>query len=185
MSSPSKPVDISSPRRERPPVPAAHTPPNFGTPISASPTPRLLRAQYTGTPPPPNVPLRGVTPTGTRRPSASTANITLPNFDASSSSPRLSLGSFQVPRQTSGTPGNATPGDNPLDDLTDEEKAKVLRRHLVSRAERQNRPELSEQPSGSNAGNISKRSSMSHVHVEREDTEPFPIPYHAPGADVT
>lgn len=32
---------------------------------------------------------------------------------------------------------------------------------------------------------MSKRSSVSHLRIEREDTEPFPVTYHAPGADVT
>lgn len=121
-----------------------------------------------------------------------------------------------------------------LEDLPDEEKARVLRRHLVSKEERvaalaKDRPESvagsdhvpadgasgSEQPqqkplgliaqlrkslgggkvenettlaAGPSTTDRSRRSSAagssSNVHT-KHDTEPFPIPYHAPGADIT
>jgi len=66
----------------------------------------------------------------------------------------------------------------------------VLRRHLVSRDERDT-PEGSKDPQespsihGSDPGMLSQRSSSSQIRPQREDTEPFPVPYHAPGADVT
>ncbi|KAI0649467.1 transmembrane amino acid transporter protein-domain-containing protein [Trametes meyenii] len=192
MSSPSKPFDIPSPRQQRP-ANVEGTPPNFGTPISASPSPRFLRAQYTGTPPPPNIPLRaGGTPTGTPRPTGSSSYLPLPAGEASSSSPRLALGDLRRP--ISGTPGSGQ-GDNPLDELTDEDKARIVRRHLVSREERENnRPGTPDQPArgsfsagsdAGNAGDVSKRSSTSHLRLEREEANPFPVPYDAPGADVT
>ncbi|KAI0822546.1 transmembrane amino acid transporter protein-domain-containing protein [Trametes gibbosa] len=191
MSSPSKPYDIPSPRRTQQANPES-TPPAFGTPISASPSPRVLRAQYAGTPPPPNIPPRvGGTPGGTPRLTGSPSNLPLMAGEASSSSPRLTAADFNVRRPVSGTPGSGQ-GDNLLDELTDEDKARILRKHLVSREERQNnRPGTPDQlarvsfSAGSDAGNgsnVSKRSSTSHL---REDTEPFPVPYDAPGADVT
>lgn len=188
MSSPSKPFSIPSPRREAP-LNAEDTPfsgtPNFGTSLSASPSPRFLRAQYTGTPPPPNVPPRSnATPIGTPRP----ATPYLPGFsgDAGSSSPRLTADGFSARRPTPGTPGS----DNPFDELTDEDKARVVRRHLVSREERQNvgtEQVLAGSSSrrGSDSGNLSSRSSNSQLRIQREDTEPFPVSYDAPGADVT
>ncbi|KAI0696288.1 transmembrane amino acid transporter protein-domain-containing protein [Cerioporus squamosus] len=183
MSSPSRPFDIPSTRQAQP-ANAEGTPPVFGTPLSASPSARFLRAQYTGTPPPPNIPPRsGATPIGTPR----TPQIFLAG-EPSSSSPRFTAGAF-------GARGPGTPGsgqlDNALDELTDEEKARVLRRHLVSREERQNnRPTTPEVPGsssrrGSDTGNISHRSSASMLRPQREDTEPFPVPYDAPGADIT
>ncbi|KAI0368819.1 hypothetical protein BV20DRAFT_1053784 [Pilatotrama ljubarskyi] len=196
MSSPSKPFDIPSPRQQRQAFPES-TPPAFGTPISASPSPRLLRAQYTGTPPPPNIPPRaGGTPTGTPRPTGSSSYLPLPPApaEASSSSPRSVAGGIGATRPVSGTPGSGQ-GDNPLDELTDQDKARVVRKHLVSREERQNnRPATPDQPArgsfsagsdAGNGGNVSKRSSNSHLRLEREDTDPFPVPYDAPGADVT
>lgn len=82
--------------------------------------------------------------------------------------------------------------DNPFDELTDEEKARVLRRHLVSKEERQNNGAgPSDQAAGTSSrpdstpGNLSNRSSVSQFRPQREDTEPFPVPYDAPGADIT
>ena len=185
MTSPSKPFDIPSPRRGQAPNPEG-TPPAFGTPIlgaSASPSPRFLRAQYTGTPPPPNIPARTAgTPIGTPR--QNVPFLPGPSGDASSSSPAFAA------RPLTGTPGST---ENPFDELTDEEKARVLRRHLVSREERQtNRPatpDLAAIPGssqyGSEDGVISRRSSTSHMRLQREDTDPFPVPYDAHGADIT
>ncbi|OSC98291.1 hypothetical protein PYCCODRAFT_1471204 [Trametes coccinea BRFM310] len=194
MTSPSKPFDIPSPRRQTP-ANAEGTPTNFGTPISASPSPRILRAQYTGTPPPPNIPPRGSgTPIGTPRPTGSSSYLPLPAGEAISSSPRPSIGGISARRPASGTPGS-TPGDNPLNELTEEDKARIVRKHLVSREERQNnRPETPDQPNrgsfsagsdAGNAGNVSHRSSASHLRLDRQDSEPFPVHYDAPGADVT
>lgn len=194
MSSPSKPFDIPSPRQAQQENPES-TPPNFGTPISASPSPRFLRAQYAGTPPPANIPPRaGGTPSGTPRATGSSSYVPLPGGDASSSSPRLTAGDFIARRPASGTPGSGQ-GDNLLDELTDEDKARIVRKHLVSREERQNnRPATPDHPArgsfsgGSDTGHagiLSNRSSTSHIRVEREDTDPFPVPYDAPGADVT
>ncbi|KAJ3739350.1 vacuolar amino acid transporter 4 [Lentinula detonsa] len=74
--------------------------------------------------------------------------------------------SSSAPSGPSGPSRTESPLDLPvdLDDLPDEEKAKILRRHLVSREERE-RERIDTQ--------------------EGEDNEPFPVPYAAPGADVT
>ncbi|KAF8071748.1 transmembrane amino acid transporter protein-domain-containing protein [Lyophyllum atratum] len=81
-----------------------------------------------------------------------------------------------------------------LDGLPDEEKAKVLRRHLVSRQEREGGPSTESVDGngsdhhltvdGTEQGPSSRRPSTS-LHPERDDSEPFPIPYNAPGGDVT
>ena len=87
-----------------------------------------------------------------------------------------------------------------LEGLTDEDKARVLRRHLVSKEERLGtpRPEKPRSIAGSEldqglldapelAGPSSRRSSNgAHTpFLNREDSDPFPIPYNAPGGDVT
>ncbi|OBZ72635.1 Vacuolar amino acid transporter 3 [Grifola frondosa] len=187
MSSPSRPVNIYS-SRPLSSGSATNTPPTFAsTPLSGSPSPHFLRTQYAGTSPPPNIPPRG-TPLGTPRPTSSAA---LPSFlggEPSSSLPRAAISGISARRPISGTPVSE---NNALDDLTDEEKARILRRHLVSREERQ-RNQWEDSPrgsigAGSDAGMLSQRSSVSQmrVPVERENSEPFPVPYHAPGADVT
>jgi solute carrier family 36 (proton-coupled amino acid transporter) len=68
--------------------------------------------------------------------------------------------------------GEAPPPD--IADLPDEEKAKVLRRHLVSQEERD-----------VDDSAPSRQSSSSQLRLRQEHTEAFPVPYHAPGADVT
>jgi proton-coupled amino acid transporter len=92
-----------------------------------------------------------------------------------------------------GTPGSFTSGvaggrlgtpDVNVHELPDEEKARVLRRHLMSREER-------EAAAAGQAGAGSRRESdVSAVRrpstvVRRQDTEAFPVPFEAPGADVT
>jgi proton-coupled amino acid transporter len=172
MSSPSKPLNIS-PRRPGDPADGLGVPGSLSrsTPYG-TPDIRLLRAQYAGTPPPRNIPLR---------PQPSDGSLPL-----ASSQP----GSFQGPsgiaalRPTpSGTPDAELSNVN-LDDLPDEEKARVLRRHLVSKEERE--PPAAELEAPLAGGSGSRRSSSgANTPLRREDTEPFPIPYHTPGADVT
>ncbi|TBU62928.1 transmembrane amino acid transporter protein-domain-containing protein [Dichomitus squalens] len=190
MSSPSKPFDIPSPRQQNVQN-VASTPPTFGTPnlgTSASPSPRFLRAQYTGATPPPNVPPRSTgTPIGTPRPPS--------NFLPSAAGESSSYSSRGFASDVGARPAVGAAGshvDNPFDDLTDEEKARILRKHLVSREERHNNGAgLSDQAAGSSSrpdsvsGNLSNRSSVSQFRPQREDTEPFPVPYDAPGADIT
>ncbi|KAF7336952.1 Aa-trans domain-containing protein [Mycena venus] len=189
MTSPSKPVQIS----KRPPIDPVDgvsgslsnsTP--YGTPGI-----HLLRAQYAGTPPPPNIPPRNI-PTPSLRPQVSD-NSQVP------SQPGSFQGQGGISAALRPTPGNSETelNVNPsLDDLPDEEKARVLRRHLVSKQEREAKSstpasELDvplDGPSGADGPRSRRSSSGTHTPqqgVRREDTEPFPIPYHTPGADVT
>ncbi|KAJ3994330.1 vacuolar amino acid transporter 4 [Lentinula boryana] len=168
MSSPSKPLGI--PRRgsqSRSATPA-------GTPDL-----RALKAQViSGTPPvglsipPPNIPPRTSSPA----PSGPSVEGT----PASLSTARIQLAG---PNRTE------SPLDLPvdLDDLPDEEKAKILRRHLVSREEREReRIETQEgTPSFTPEPPSQTRRSSGSGRIAREDSEPFPVPYAAPGADVT
>ncbi|THH28324.1 hypothetical protein EUX98_g5859 [Antrodiella citrinella] len=171
MSTPTRPVNITSPRLG--PTASASGSPSLTAPISGSPSPRILRAQYAGTPPVPNIPYR-TTPSGTPR----GPGLSLPPEGPSSR--RVSVGGITLRRP--GTPGSGN--DNLFDELTDEDKARMLRRHLVAADDRDDRPTLSGD-SPTQSGQISKRSSSSQIRTQREDSEPFPVPYHAPGADVT
>ncbi|KAI0070077.1 hypothetical protein K474DRAFT_1654255 [Panus rudis PR-1116 ss-1] len=172
---PSKPVNISSPTAPSSEF-ASGVSGSYTT--SGSPSARLLRAQYSGTPPPPNIPSRS-TPIGTPR----GPGLVVP--PAGESSRRTSVGGISARRpERPDTPGSGNELTNPLDELTDEEKAKVLRKHLASHASDANgKSPRGSMSAGSDAGNVSKRPSSTQLH--REDSEPFPVPYHAPGADVT
>ncbi|KAL4260108.1 amino acid/polyamine transporter 2 family protein [Pleurotus pulmonarius] len=187
MSTPSKPVNIRSPRLGPVDSDEANA---QATPLG-TPDLRVLRAQYAGTPPPPNIPPRG-TPVP-RNGSPALGAVQLPQTGVSvSPSPRL----FAIPpSRRSETPvpqpgvsfgaTEAIPPFN-LDEFPDEEKARVLRRHLVSKEERQGGPGVGAAESSKAGGSSTPISQRSSQHgVQREDTEPFPIPYHAPGADVT
>ncbi len=84
---------------------------------------------------------------------------------------------------------STTPNTRDLDDLPDEEKARIVRKHLVSREERVNsrqpsmtrdsssKPQISEVPLASNQ---SGPSSMYGV-----DEDEFPTPFSHPGGDIT
>ena len=206
-SSQTAPVDITSPR-----LAPADFPGNSSTNaspshlsqllassgLSGSPNLRALRAQYSATPLPPNIPLPSsrATPIGTPK----GPGLALPASLQADFSRRPSVSGL-TPRRPM-TPAN-NPSDpnapNLLDDLTDEDKARILRRHLVSRDERTISPALAEgssrrSPHGSissvsddHAVSLSHRPSSTQIRTgnQRLDTEPFPVPYHAPGADVT
>ncbi|KAJ4468587.1 transmembrane amino acid transporter protein-domain-containing protein [Lentinula edodes] len=168
MSSPSKPVGIP----KRGPQSQSATP-------AGTPDLRALRAQViSGTPPvglsipPPNIPPRTSSPV----PSGQFVEGT----PASSSTARIQLAG---PSRTD-SPLNL-PLD--LDDLPDEEKAKILRRHLVSKEEREReRRENPEATPLSTAESVSQtRRSSGSGRIVREESEPFPVPYAAAGADVT
>jgi solute carrier family 36 (proton-coupled amino acid transporter) len=191
MSSPTRPVNIASPRSA--PLPAFGTPSSrrgpgsrgspSGTPynISATGTPdlRSLRAQYIGTPTLPNIPPR----TGTPRPTVgtpSTEPLVLPGA-AVAPRPVPSISGITARRPTGVGLGlglgldDAPPPDPTIDidSFPEDDKVKVLRKHLVSREERQ-----------ANDGPISRKSSSSQL-THQEDPEAFPVPYHTPGADIT
>jgi proton-coupled amino acid transporter len=193
MSTPSRPVNISVPRRGPSDAPDG-IPASFSTPIG-TPDLRALRAHYAGTPPPPNIPPRGTAQLPPRTGSPA-APLVPPAEPSPLRAPPQAIGGISAARRPD-TPasGQQTPATLDLDDLPDEEKAKVLRRHLVSKDERQNRAGEArsntgsdlEVPQGSNPGSAGspRSSSFGSNHLQREDTEPFPIEYHAPGADVT
>lgn len=138
----------------------------IGTPDFRS---RRVGLQFAGTPPP-NIPprARSVVP-GTASPGISLppSDIHTPQRGASST-----YGGISAARPS----GAQTPAD--VDDLTEEEKIKVLRRHL---ALHQDRPlgETSSTTGTDAEGQVPDPDSTPST------AEPFSIPYHAPGADVT
>jgi solute carrier family 36 (proton-coupled amino acid transporter) len=145
-----------------------------------------------GTPPVPNIPRYG-SPRAT------------PVFLGDSPGRAGTPGSFMGGAGRTGTPGSLTVGGGlgaarasgagtpmgdaagvNVDELTDEEKARVLRRHLMSREEREAAAAQSGPASrrGSDVSAVPKSRRPSAV-VRRQDTEAFPVPFQAPGADVT
>ncbi|KIK10232.1 hypothetical protein K443DRAFT_670855 [Laccaria amethystina LaAM-08-1] len=189
MSSPSLPVTIRSANVEDSgAIPSSYTP-SFGTPDL-----RALRAQYAGTPPPPNIPLRATqTPVSNRI--GSPAAPLAPHSDSQPRRPApQAVSGLSASRQPLGT-GSDTPPVFDLDDLPDEEKAKVLGRHLVAKDLRSKALLEAKSATGSDLGTLngskpgssrSRRSSAGGTKTPmRGDSEPFPIPYDAPGADVT
>lgn len=179
MSKPSKPLDI---RSSRPADDRTETPGSLGrAPIVGTPTGRNGGRGTPATPTIANIPLRGSD-----------------GLPASSSLPR---GSPMLPR-TPQTGGSSTPiGESSsglrvnLDDVTEEEMARVLRRHLVPRRG------VEGEADDNGVGGSSRRPSESVPSStrngedgddnkqppapQRQDSETFPIPYDAPGGDIT
>ncbi|KAJ2917436.1 hypothetical protein MD484_g2996, partial [Candolleomyces efflorescens] len=202
MSSPSQPITIRSPRPQEPAegAPSSFVPSSLGTPNL-----NALRGPFIGTPQVPNIPPRSSTPLQrTGSPALGSIPLNEPSPRRLPISPPF-VGS--VPQSiragilaSGGSPGPLLPPSLEFEALTDEDKARVLRRHLVSKEERLGtpRPEKAASIAPSElevpyqhqpeAGPSSRRSSngtpQPYIHGE-EDTDPFPIPYHAPGADVT
>ncbi|KAF7966035.1 hypothetical protein HWV62_40435 [Athelia sp. TMB] len=193
MASPSRPLNITSPRlAARDFTPDAAGSFASGTPLSGTPDLRALRAQYaySGTPPVGNIPPRP----GTGTPSTpiqnrsgtpqliqgqsrgfSNSNVSLPGVSASPRVGPSGLGGISAHRPSTPDSRSGSPFPTNLEDLPDEEKAKVLRRHLVSKEER---------TPASRTSSASLRSAQTAT-ARREDSEPFPVPYDSPGADVT
>jgi proton-coupled amino acid transporter len=104
------------------------------------------------------------------------------------------ISGISATREAIGT-SSETPPIADLDDLPDEEKAKVLGRHLVSKDRRmkaftEGNNSFKDSAMGrisrpNSPSTISRRSSNGLSQRQKEDLEPFPIPYDAPGADVT
>jgi len=109
------------------------------------------------------------------------SGLAAPSTPRLSSSPRVpsALGQGTGARRPSSIAPSIPSGVNvDLDELTNEDKAKVLRRHLVSRAERNREdPPLASSPAASTA--------ISQANPEPDNGEPFPVPYDTPGGDVT
>jgi len=169
MSTPTRPVNI------RPGTPQSQNGEDFS--ISGSPGLRALRLHY-GTPPVPNIPPRNIPiSSSSNRPSAAGTPI---------------IGGIRI--QAPGGPGSGTrtPAsgyENPFEELTEEEKARILRRHLVSREQREQ--QLDRKSSFGSFTDRGEGPSKNKQNVARdsvpatEESETFPIPYHTPGADLT
>lgn len=175
MTSPSQPLNI----KRGGPADSESQPTSY-TPSLGTPHLRAIRAQFSGIPP--NIPLRGsVTPS--LRPASSNVSLHTP---PDRSAPRA------TPQLISGLSATRQPIAD-LDDLPAEEKAKVLERHLVPKEQRMKA--IVEGKSGSGLDGvdpgsgspftISRRSSNGISQHQKDDLEPFPIPYDIPGADVT
>ena len=183
MSSPSKPLSIGSPR------PRQQIDDGNEENVAHTPDLRQLRQQF-GTPP---------------------VGTTIPPFRTGASlgvgSPLRPSSSADVrPQSLRPLPSAAIPSgtNTPLETpettgLAEEEKIKILRKHLVSREERMGHSkhpsnqsrQSSRRPSIHESQTPAKGSSK---HASRPETpagpsqsnaEPFPIPYHAPGGDIT
>jgi proton-coupled amino acid transporter len=204
MSSPSQPISIRSPRPQEPAegAPASFVPSSLGTPNL-----NALRGPFIGTPQVPNIPPRSSTPLQRGSPALGSIPLNEPSPRRLPISPPF-VGSLPQSIRagilaTGGSPGPLLPPSLEFEGLTDEDKARVLRRHLVSKEERLGTPKPEKAASIApselevpyqhhlnqpEAGPSSRRSSdgtpQPFIHGE-EDTDPFPIPYHAPGADVT
>lgn len=183
MSSPSKPVNIHSP-----PLPfnsASFTP-------SGTPDIRALRAQYSGTPPVPNIPARHTPPvdsySSSTRDGSPSANLSSNELIAKLHRPSSSATSA---KRLASAAASGSVVDNTVvdpDDLPAEDKVRVLRRHLLFRGERPSRTDLrSSDGSDQDIPDLDEPSAESSTPLRPslETSETFPIPYHAPGADVT
>lgn len=181
MSTPTKPVNI------RPGTPQDR---DFeSSSVSSSPNIRALRAQY-GTPPIPNIPPRNI-PT-----SSSSTNVGIhgPGSHRPSLPGTPIIGGMRMPVPGGPGSGTRTPTsgyENPFEELTEEEKVRILRRHLVPREQREQQLDRK-----SSFGSLADRGegpskpkwqapNPGRDQVTGEDSEPFPIPYHTPGADLT
>ncbi|TFL03773.1 transmembrane amino acid transporter protein-domain-containing protein [Pterulicium gracile] len=191
-SPPSQPVTIKSPRSD---VGAyfddALSPTGR---LSTTPDLRVIRAQYAGGTPPPQIPLRpGTTPT--QGASSLNSGSIAPRVDLSRRSSYGSGVGGGSPGMRYGTPptGTGEISNLALDGLTDEDKAKILRRHLVTPEDRRRvsiAASETDKPAVPGSSAQSRRSSgvpAQHVSfpAERENSDSFPIPYEAQGADVT
>ncbi|KAI9567358.1 amino acid transporter [Boletus coccyginus] len=180
MSSPSKPVNIRSSSLAL--DSAVVTPP--GTPDI-----RALRAQYSGTPPVPNIPVRCTPPvgsySGSTRGGSPSANLTSNDLFSKLQRPSSSAISARSPASAaaSGSAADSTVVD--LDGPAAEDKVRLLRRHLLFHGERRSsRTDLrSSNDSDQDTHDLDEPSAESST--QREVSETFPIPYHTPGADVT
>lgn len=187
MSTPSKPLSIGSP----------HLRPRLDNeteePVSQTPDLRQLRQQF-GTPPtwaaiPPFRSPGTVTPLAVGSPARPSSSA-----DARSQNIRQ----ITSPLAADAVTGTSTPLEVPdLATLGEEEKIKVLRKHLVSREQRlghsrgasnhsqlsSGRPSLHEP--NSNRSHSRQASRPSSPGPSKNNSEPFPLPYNALGGDIT
>lgn len=182
MSSPSKPVNIRSPL-------ASNSATTTSTP-SSTPDIRALRAQYSGTPPVPNIPVRHTLSVESYSNSAhgGSPSINLSSNELFSKLHRSSSGTISAKRPASAVASGSAVENNAvdLDNLPAEDKARILRRHLLMRGERhQSRTDLRSLDGSEQDIPTPDPDDPSAVSLQRDASEPFSIPYHAPGADVT
>jgi proton-coupled amino acid transporter len=92
----------------------------------------------------------------------------------------------------SGTRTPASGYENPFEELTEEEKVRILRRHLVSREQREQQLDrkssfgsLTDRGEGPSKSKWQPPNPGRDQVTGEESSEPFPIPYHTPGADLT
>ncbi|KAF8623681.1 hypothetical protein AX17_007379 [Amanita inopinata Kibby_2008] len=189
MSSPSQPLNIRPARLIRNDLVDSVAASFSNSSAVGTPDHRARRIHYTGTPPPPNIPPRvaaGIPPR-----SGSPAISLGPATDTPQYAGPSTVGGISARRPSS----IQTPPMIDLDDLPDEEKVKVLRRHLALNEERSIRngevksSAVSEFEVPNESGSRTVRSRHSSAATQAQppvaDAECFPIPYHAPGADVT
>ncbi|KAG8831748.1 neutral amino acid transporter [Serendipita sp. 399] len=180
MSTPSQPRSIVGSPRQR----QLHDDGNEGN-VAQTPDLRQLRQQF-GTPPVGSIPPFRSPPVAT------------PLVLGSPARPSSSVDFRpQHPRSTQLEPSadaNPLPEQPDTTLLSEEDKIKVLRKHLVSREQRLGHSRAASIHSSRRASvhepannkSASQLPSRSESPVPREDTlEPFPIPYNAPGGDIT
>ena len=206
MTTPSKPLNISSPRQQ----PADEL--ISGSPASGRLSIGTPSQRQTSTPPIANIPPRYGSPSGLGLPGSLTGGVLRGPVPFRSRTPIVG-GTGSVAVGGGGTPvippvflggggrdggsgagsGATTPTPRGLEDVPSEEMVRVLRRHLVSREERERQGQGDDGRDDENSDDRersalgSRRESVhgSVAGVAREDSEPFPIPYHAPGGDIT
>jgi solute carrier family 36 (proton-coupled amino acid transporter) len=169
MTTPSQPVNIraAAPGRGG----------DYSGPTSPVGTPniRALRSQY-GTPPV-NIPARGSNP---QLQEGQTSNLEVRDGVEDPSN--------GMRPNSNGASGRDTP--QVLEDLPEEEKIRILQRHLVSKEERRQNGREQEDlnvqvnsgGAGPSAGSGSAADSLRRI--QRQETEPFPMPYDQEGGDV-
>jgi proton-coupled amino acid transporter len=187
MTSPSKPLSIASPRL-RPQL--EH---EIEETASQTPDLRQLRQQF-GTPPvwaaiPPFRSPGTITPLAVGSPARPSSSADF--------RPQSARG-ITSPLAADAVTGTSTPLEAPdLASLGEEEKIKVLRKHLVSREQRlghsrgasNHSPQSSRRVSlhepDSNRSHSRQVSRPSSPGPSKDNSEPFPLPYNAPGGDIT
>ena len=166
MASPSQPVNIRQVRLVNTESIAASI---ANSSAVGTPDLRSRRVLYSGTPPPPNIPPRALgIPTRTGSPAIPSAET-----------PRSAGPSAIGPAETQ------ILASLDLDDLPEDEKVKVLRRHLALNEERSGRNVETKSTSGSETEVPYESHSFGPQSRSSSSAGPFPIPYHVPGVDVT
>lgn len=204
LTSPPQPLGIKSNDQLPTPGNNSELQPSSYTLSIGTPNPQALRVQYAGTPPLPNIPIcRTGTPTsqgGTTGGTSLTLLLLAPGTNTDLGSPlRPPMGGLSATRQNISSSDilvNTQPNMADLDGLQPEEKAKVLGHHLMAKVQRRKASDSVsklvvgsvQDPNVATGLDISRNllSGVLRDHgVEKEDSEPFHIPYNAHGTHVT